>query len=97
MERDGRSRACPEIIPAGISYCRVHYGQKRAKYGADHRRRRRDYQGRINHAPIKCASCPTMLTGTDWDLGHDDDGQNYVGPQCRPCNRRDGANKLNQR
>jgi hypothetical protein len=70
-------------------------GSRQARgYDAEHDRLRAKWQRRMDDGElVVCATCPTVLTGRAWDLGHDPaDRSRYRGPQCLPCNRghRDG-------
>ena len=40
--------------------------------------------------------CPGLIApGAPWDLGHEDYGDGWTGPECRACTRRAGALKRN--
>jgi hypothetical protein len=93
---------CPALIPAGARYCPTHAreyetrrGTRQARgYDARHNALRADWQRRIDRGErVVCATCPTVLTGRTWDLGHADDRRAYIGPQCLPCNRGDGGRR----
>jgi hypothetical protein len=58
-------------------------------YGAEHEQLRADWQRRMDDGEVvTCATCPTVLNGQAWDLGHvRGDRTRYRGPQCLPCNR----------
>jgi hypothetical protein len=90
------AQSCPRIITNGARYCPEHaraYEQKRGTpvergYDAAHRARRAAIQLRIDAGErIVCATCPTVLSGRAWDLGHDHVRGGYLGPQCLVCNR----------
>lgn len=87
---------CPVLIPATRRYCPEHardYEQRRGSrqqrgYDATHNRLRAAWQARIDAGEtIHCATCPTIITGHAWDLGHNHTSGGYLGPQCIPCNR----------
>lgn len=101
-ERDGRTIACPTILTNGERRCPRHaktYEQQRGSrqqrgYGNDHDRLRADWQRRIDDGEhVVCATCPTVITGRMWQLGHTEDRAGYVGPQCVPCNTSDGGRR----
>lgn len=99
---DGRTVACPTILTQGERRCPRHakaYEQRRGTrqergYDARHDRLRAQWQGRIDRGEhVVCATCPTVITGRDWQLGHTEDRTGYLGPQCVPCNTRDGGTR----
>lgn len=67
----------------------------RAKYGTAHKRLRAAINKRMQAGEIFCCwRCGIRLhPGPDWHLGHDDTGTRYLGPECVPCNIRDGARR----
>jgi hypothetical protein len=87
--RDGKVKACPIILTDGPTHCDTH---KRV-YGPEHWRLRAEWKKQISNGSVKCATCRVLLEGNAWDLGHTDDRTGYVGPQCRRCNRSDGAKR----
>jgi len=66
-------------------------------YGHHHQQLRAAWQKRINageHITCWRPDCNNPITGTNWDLGHDDhDRSKYRGPECIPCNRSAGGKK----
>lgn len=60
-------------------------------YGHRHQQLRAGWQRRIDAGEIITCwrpACDNRITGTDWDLGHDDDDRTkYHGPECIHCNR----------
>lgn len=96
------AQGCPRIITGTARYCPTHareYEGRRGTptqrgYGAGHRALRADWQRRIDAGePVTCATCPTVLKGAAWDLGHTEDRTGYIGPQCLTCNRSDGGRR----
>ena len=86
---------CPRILTNGERYCDVHareYEVRRGSptqrgYDAAHVQLRASWQSRIDSGErVTCATCPTVLTGRGWHLGHTDDRTAYLGPQCVSCN-----------
>jgi hypothetical protein len=69
-------------------------------YGHRHQQLRTHWQARIDAGEvITCwrPDCDNRITGTEWDLGHDDDDRRiYRGPECTHCNR-SAAGKKSQR
>jgi hypothetical protein len=101
-ERDGRMVACPTILTQGQRYCPRHahaYEKRRGSrqqrgYNAGHDRLRTDWQRRIDSGEyVVCATCPTVIVGRMWQLGHDHEHGGYLGPQCVPCNTGDGGRR----
>lgn len=101
-EVDGRVRACPTILVHGERYCTRHARQYEGRrgtsaqrgYGAGHQALRARWQGRIDDGEVViCATCPTRITGAAWQLGHDHEHGGYLGPQCVPCNTREGGRR----
>ena len=85
---------CPTLT--NDTRCLVHARQRdqargtrqQRGYDAAHQRERARWQALIDSgATVKCATCPTLLEGRAWDLGHTQDRTRYLGPQCIPCNR----------
>lgn len=70
----------------------------RDRYGPPHRRERK----RVGHIIYRdggfaCWRCLHWFPhGTPWDLGHDRDTGQWMGAECRPCNRSEGATYGNQ-
>lgn len=96
------ARGCPRIIPAQARYCPTHareYEGRRGTpaqrgYDAQHRALRAQWQRRIDAGErVVCATCPTLITGTAWQLGHDHERGGYLGPQCVRCNTSDGGRR----
>jgi hypothetical protein len=63
------------------------------KYGGQHKMIRRLWAERIRAGDVPCVRCgepiipdPTMRGG-GWELDHADDGNGYLGPSHRHCNR----------
>ncbi len=73
--------------------------ERAVKYGAPHKALRRLWQVRINLGGVRCARCGALIPpgrSRAWDLGHSDvNPRRYNGPECRTCNRREGARKGN--
>ena len=101
-EVDGKTRACPTILTGGERRCPRHakaYEQRRGSstergYGSAHQRARAAWQRRIDDGEhVVCATCPTVITGRMWQLGHDHVNGGYLGPQCVPCNASDGGRR----
>lgn len=99
---DGRPRACPTILTNGERRCPRHAktyerrrGTRQARgYDSQHDRLREDWQRRIDSGEhVVCATCPTVITGRMWQLGHDHVNGGYLGPQCVPCNTADGGRR----
>lgn len=95
-------QGCPRILTNGERYCPTHardYEVRRGSpaqrgYDANHVQLRASWQQRIDNGErITCATCPTVLTGRAWDLGHNASRTDYIGPQCAPCNRADGGRR----
>lgn len=97
------AKGCPKILTNGERYCPTHareYEGRRGTptargYGAEHRAIRRQWQQRIDNGErITCATCPVVITGTAWQLGHDHArGVGYLGPQCVRCNTSEGGRR----
>lgn len=101
-EIDGRTRTCPTILTRGERYCPRHarqYEQRRGSrqargYDTTHDQLRAQWQQRIDNGErIVCATCPTIITGHAWQLGHDHQRGGYLGPQCVRCNTTDGGRR----
>lgn len=101
-EVDGRTRACPTILTKGERRCARHakaYEERRGSstargYGTAHQRLRAAWQRRIDEGEhVVCATCPTVITGRAWQLGHDHVNGGYLGPQCVDCNASDGGRR----
>lgn len=99
-------RICPKpgCPNAAIKrYCQDHereYERQRGNsnqrgYGSAHQAERTQWVKRIAIlGQIQCATCPTQIKpGQPFDLGHTNDRQRYIGPQCLPCNRSDGGRR----
>lgn len=93
---------CPALINASQRYCSAHAreqeqrrGTRQARgYDAGHDRLRAQWQRRIDGGErVVCATCPTVITGRAWQLGHDHQRGGYLGPQCIPCNASDGGRR----
>jgi hypothetical protein len=79
------------------------------RYGTNHDAQRAHFAKLIKRGHIlqcQCirpdcnhiGQCPTMIgLGSLWDLGHNDSGYGYNGPECRGCNRSAGARKAQGR
>lgn len=98
----GQPRACPTILTRGQRYCPRHARAREARrgarqergYDAEHDKQRASWQDRIDRGErVVCATCPTVLTGRAWQLGHDHEHGGYLGPQCVPCNAADGGRR----
>lgn len=91
-----RCLGCPTLIEAGSSRCtscarakdKARGSRQSRGYDAAHDQLRADWQRRMDDGEtIVCASCPRVLNGQPWDLGHNKARTGYIGPQCVPCNR----------
>ena len=92
---------CPTILTQGERYCPRHardYEQRRGSstqrgYDSAHRRLRAAWQALIDRGEVvHCARCGALITGTSWQLGHDDnDRTKYNGPECASCNASAGG------
>jgi hypothetical protein len=101
-EVGGRVVACPTILTGGQRRCPRHAAQYEARrgtrqargYDATHDRLRANWQRRIDEGErVVCATCPTVIVGRLWQLGHDHVRGGYLGPQCVPCNTGDGGSR----
>lgn len=101
-ERGGRTVACPTILTNGERRCPRHakvYEQRRGTrqergYDTGHGRLRLGWQRRIDDGErVVCATCPALIIGRMWQLGHDHERGGYLGPQCVPCNTADGGRR----
>jgi hypothetical protein len=90
------AKGCPKILTQGERYCPTHAREYEGRRGTPvhrgydqaHRARRAAWQARIDAGQrVTCATCPAVLTGRAWDLGHDHERDGYIGPQCITCNR----------
>ena len=68
-------------------------------YGAEHKRRRRQWAPQVARGEVCCARCGDFIyPGEPWDLGHVDwDKTRYAGPEHRACNRATAAHKAKLR
>jgi hypothetical protein len=66
-------------------------------YGWAHQRERARWLRIVAHGGVTCARCGTPITGTRWDLGHNDDRTQWTGPECIPCNRSAGGKAATHR
>lgn len=69
------------------------------RYGASHRRLRRQWMPAVERGDVCCARCGRPIyPGQRWDLGHVDGGgpDDYTGPECVSCNRAAGARNGNR-
>jgi hypothetical protein len=61
-------------------------------YGNLHQRRRAHWKPRVEAGLVDCARCRRPIEpGATWDLGHNDDGRTYRGPEHATCNRGAGG------
>ncbi len=73
-----------------------------AKYGAAHKRERARWSPVIARGQGQCHAVrclhPTrdIEPGTEWDLGHDETGTRWTGPEHADCNRSEGATRGNR-
>lgn len=59
-----------------------------AKYGSQHQKLRRLLAREVETGSVACTRCGrVILPGQPWDLDHSDDGNGYLGPSHRACNR----------
>lgn len=97
---------CPTLVKAGARGGRCTPCQRAADkargsrtdrgYGPDHIRLRKQWQHRIDTGEhVTCWRCGKPITGTGWQLGHDDHDRTITrGPECATCNlRAAGANR----
>lgn len=68
---------------------------KSRKYGGPvHRRLRASWAPKVSAGLVTCSICGRLIgPADDWDLGHDDAGTAYRGPEHSTCNRREGSLK----
>jgi hypothetical protein len=66
------------------------------KYGADHRRLRRQIDATVKKGFARCARCGELIDPNEpWDLGHNDnDPTSYNGPEHRRCNRQTSTHRI---
>ena len=93
-----RTSGCPNLIPAGRSYCTpcarardaARGTREQRGYGKQHQATRRYWQARMDSgAVVRCWRCNRPLDPTAWHLGHDDHDRTVTrGPECVDCNLR---------
>ena len=101
------STNCPNLIPAGRTYCPQHareHDKARGTptergYGRDYRRARRTIAPMVANGKAVCWRCGQPITpGTPWDLGHDDHDRTTInGPEHATCNRSAGGHAAHPR
>jgi hypothetical protein len=68
---------------------------RKQRYRGQHDRLRRQWKNRIAVEGAACSRCGgAILPGEDFDLDHAPDGQSYLGPSHRACNRRTSAHRV---
>jgi hypothetical protein len=67
-------------------------------YGYAHQRERAKVQRQVTaDGGFICWRCGEWFNAdTPWDLGHDRDTGQWMGAECRPCNRGEGASYGNR-
>jgi len=66
-------------------------------YDGPHTRLRREWEPQVAAGRVCCARCGAWIPpGAPWDLGHTADRTAYTGPECRACNRAEGAARGNR-
>lgn len=62
------------------------------KHDWRHQQERARWKPKVNTGTVPCARCHRLIPpGTPWDLGHNDNGPGWWGPEHRHCNRSAGA------
>lgn len=91
------STNCPNLTPAGRTYCPQHArerdkqrGRRQARgYDRDYDSERNKIASTVAAGRATCWRCgQPITTGTPWDLGHDDHDRTTIhGPEHATCNR----------
>lgn len=64
------------------------------KYGRAHDVERAKWKPLVDAGRVACWRCRRLIPpGAPWDLGHNDAGTGYLGPEHARCNRQDGGRK----
>jgi hypothetical protein len=72
--------------------------QRKQRYRGAHDRERRRWALQVEQGLVTCARCGGLIeAGALWDLDHAPDGQSYLGPSHRRCNRRTAAHRAARR
>ena len=91
---------CPK--PASGRYCLEHNREhERARgtreqrgYGAEHKRLRRQLEGKVKSGTARCGICGTPIRPDEaWHLDHSADRTTYRGPAHVACNTADGGRR----
>lgn len=71
-----------------------------ARYNYEHRQLRERWRPHVEAGEVLCHAkecvmpSRVILPGQRWDLGHNEAGTEWTGPEHERCNRRDGAVRL---
>lgn len=67
--------------------------RKRKYDSAEHRAARARYKVLVEYGLAKCWRCGCHLYPGRWQTGHNDAGDQIMGPECLPCQRAHSARK----
>jgi len=71
---------------------------RKQRYRGAHDRERRRWALQVAQGMVSCARCGRLIEpGAHWDLDHAPDGQSYLGPSHRACNRRTSTHRAARR